>query len=308
VLVDDLLKDVYRKGISELKTYSVDAIDIVYIDSTLANKIIDFEFKSSFTKKATDSVGIYAYPSLESTENIAMHFYNKYAAEKLYIKYKSLPKFIKSDTIYPIYYHLDKLLSIFLYYKPKGLKERLTKDYYEWMQLSKKAPVHRYPTPKEMGGWKYKDLYKTKKSDLYPDCKFIAFQLADALRLLHVPGFNKHLLEYLKKNQNYPYFRVYKSPAPKNDRKLNYHEGKTRIELTKSYPNVLALIKVEWGPKKRNVQSYKMSEYDTIDEIIYSKNNSAYLSISTDNGNAGYLVRLKGKYYTIKKLYETFEN
>jgi hypothetical protein len=112
--VDDVLKIGATKGISKLESLHFDYLNLVYIDASIAKKIVDIDFKSPFYEKHPDSVKIYRYRSPEATEKIARTFYNKYAAEKLFTYYKSLPKFIKSDTIYDIYLNLDDFLNTLL--------------------------------------------------------------------------------------------------------------------------------------------------------------------------------------------------
>jgi hypothetical protein len=305
--VDDFIKIGYTKGISKLESLNFDFINLVYIDSTLAKKIVDIEFKSTFYEKHSDSVGIYWYNRPKNTEEIASKFNDKYAAAKLFSYYKSLPKFIKSDTIYGVYNNLDSFLSILLYYNPKGLKEKLKKDFYEWQKISKKAPIKKYLNQKEMRAMNFMESLKLKKSDLYPDCNYLVFQLANAIKLLHEPGFDNRLIAQLKKKQTYPYIDAYQFPISKNHEFVNFQNNVIKIKLGKRYPNIATLVKDSKGFEKILLQGIENCCAVRVYQIIYDKNNKAYVETSRNNGSDGYRICLTGNYLTIEELWQIME-
>jgi hypothetical protein len=305
-LLDDLLRIGYSKGISELESLRIDPIELLCLDSTLAKKIVDIEFKSSFIAKDSYSVRIYLCHGPYYTETLAKRFNDRYAAEKLFNYYKTLPKFIKSDTIYGVYNHLDDFLSILLFYNPKGLKEKLKTDFYEWEKLAQKAPQKIYPD-KQMKPMSFMESMKPRKSDLYPDCNLLVFQLAHALKELNVAGFDDHLIAKLKQKQTYPYVNRYYFPSSQEREPLNFHGTVRKVRLNKLYLNILAFLKDSWALQRSIFQGFEYTGDVNIVQIIYTKNNQAYIHSSFSNGAEGYLISLKGYYLTIENLWQLTE-
>ena len=98
VKAEDLIITAMTKGIEIIKD-KTDPMNLLYMDSTLARKLIDVEFNSGFCIKHPDVRGIYIFGVPDCTIDIAKRFNDRYAAEKLFSYYCKLPKLIYSDTL-----------------------------------------------------------------------------------------------------------------------------------------------------------------------------------------------------------------
>jgi hypothetical protein len=284
---DDLINTAKTKGFKELQ-WTISPIDLVYVDSTYAQILIDLEFKFGFSSKHYDNNKIITYELPELTLDLADNFNNRKAGKKLFDYYCTIPKHCKADTIYYIYNNLDDYLKVLVKFSSPQLIERLKQDYNTWTKLAQKSPQKSYPTIEEMSKTSVKESMKFKTSDLYVDCNFIALQIAGALNYLKVKGFDNSLIEKLKTTQTYPYANRYSFPKPIIfDSKANYNSSKTIQNLTgigdfrKDYKKVEKLIFDNFG----NCCDSKIYE-------IIEKGSKAYISVSRNNGYDFYTVRI----------------
>ncbi len=277
-----------HKGINELKNL-INPIDLVYLDSAYAPKLIDLEFKSGFLGRHFDNDKIITYELPELTLAIADDFDYKKADKKLFDYYCSIPKFIRSDTLYYIYNNLDHYLEVLIKVNPAGLIEKLKKDYNEWTKLALKAPKKIYPTIEERQKMPFMESIKFKPSNLYPDCNFLVLQLAGALNYLNVKGFDNLLLENLKTRQTMPYLKSYSFPKPffmgskTNNSSRTIIQNKTKI--TGFRKDIKKLEQIFFG-------NFEYGSGSKLIKII-ENGSKACLSFSRNNGSAFYLVTLK---------------
>jgi len=273
----------------------VSPLDLIYLDSSYAKKIIQLEFESDFCIEPFANSGIYLYKVPEFTMKIAKKYEDKYAVNKLFQYYKNIPKFIKSDTIYSIYNDLDEFLSILVYYNPKGLKDRLKSDYSKWRSLAKIAPDKYYPTRDYMfkllrGGIKNVEI---KEIELLVDCDFVLFQIASALRKLNSPGFDKDLIDDLARELTYYHpFDLYTFPHMRNPMDYTVNTPEQIIRLDRSYPDIYALVSDYEYFEKRIFSRENASQYENINTVIHDYKNTAYISISSETSSNSYKVKL----------------
>jgi len=238
--VDELMTIGSKYGISKLESYTA-PINILYVDSTQSKEIIAMEFKSSFLEKNSQSPKHYYFKTPFYTEYLVEYFGDKYAVQKLFDYYRSIPKFIKSDTIYGMLNSVDKYLAMFVEYGVKGMESRLKQDFKDWSNLSDKAVPKKYPTIEENCSRSSEESMKFKESDLYPDCNFISFKIAYALNLLKVPEFDKQFLEELKAKQTWTFINRYKFPKIEK-RSYKTVLDRKEIPLTKSFQSIEELV------------------------------------------------------------------
>lgn len=304
--VEALLNIGKSKGIKQLESFT-DPMNLLYADSTISNQVIDIEFRSGWLEKHPDSTGIYWYNIPENTKTMAEKFYNRSAAVRLFNYYKHLPKFIHSDTIYITYNNLKDILSILVYYNPAGLKETLKHDFYEWQKLAGKAPVKKYTDFKTRRSMSFMESIKLRKSDLYPDCNFICFQLAYALKILNEPWFDDKLLAQLRINQTYPYIDRYKFPNLMMPGFFRYREHQKIVKLTEPCQTIAKMVTDSKGFEKILFQAIDHCCDFKIEKIICGKNNTAYLETSQNNGGDGYRIILTGKSLIIENVWSLIE-
>jgi len=303
---EDLINVAMTNGLSKIKAIT-DPMNLLFMDSTLAKKLIDAEFNSGFCIKRSDVAGIYIFCEPEYTLKIAEKFNDRYAAEKLFSYYCKLPKFIHSDTIYNMYSSLEKMISTLKPYSLKGFREKLKRDYYDWQKLARKAAPKVYPVFKRGKKFNWMEEMKFRKSDLYPDCNLIVYILANALKDLKEPGFNEFLIEKLKKKQTYPYLRVlfFSSPFPfstyksylENNvttRQVPYYNIEQFVRNSKAVENIICPISGDW---KSNING----------DIIYCNKNKAWVEVSRQDGFDGYVLDLKNHQLKIIKIWWTQE-
>lgn len=285
---DELMNIAKTKGIHELER-DINPIDLVYIDTSYATKLIDLEFKIGFWEKQYNGREITTYGLPSITMEFADNFNNSKAGKMLFDYYCLLPKIIKSDTIYNIYNHLDEYLKIMIKYNSTPLKERLIKDYDEWSNLAKKTPRKIYPTIDELRNLSIEDSLVYKTNNLYVDCNFIVLQIAGALDYLKVNGFNDSLLQIIKRKQTYPFANSYTFPKPYGKGlKSNYISRKT-IENTTLITN----FKTDYKKiEKKLLENFESCCDSKLFEIIEQGAN-AYIIMSHNNGYDYYKVILK---------------
>lgn len=210
---EELITIAKDKGLREIEKI-VDPIDIVEINPSYASIIIDLEFKSDLFATLYSNKYILVYQLPKVTLGLAEHFGDIKAGEKLFEYYSRIPKFVRSDTIYPIYYGLNDFLSVLVMFKSPGLIERLKKDFDEWTKLAQIAQPIKYPTHEEFLKTSFEESRRFKYSSLYVDCNYVALQIAGALNYLKVKGFDDAFIEKLKAKQSFPFAKEYTFHKP----------------------------------------------------------------------------------------------
>jgi hypothetical protein len=148
---------------------------------------------------------------------------------------------------------------------------------------------------------------KLKKSDLYPDCNLLTFQLANALGYLGVPGFDDHLIAQIKKKQTYPFINNYTFPRSIHPENICTKSYVIKIKLVNHYPDIETLVKDTKQFEKILLQGIENCCDVSIYQIIYNKQNKAYVETSRNNGSDGYRICLAGNYLTIERLWSMIE-
>lgn len=290
--VDELMTIGSKYGISKLESYT-SPINILYVDSTKSKEIIAMEFKSSFLEKHSQSPKHYYFKTPFYTEYLVEYFGDKYAVQKLFDYYKSIPKFIKSDTVYGMLNSVDKYLAMFVEYGVKGLESKLQQDFKEWSKLSDKSVPKKYPTIEEIRSRSFEESMKFKESDLYPDCNFISFKIANALNLLKVPEFDKQFLNELKAKQTWTFIDRYKFPEIDKRSYKTVLERK-EITLSKSYQSIKELVtesSFETFFMKNTVDCCDAN----INVIIYDNKLTGFVGVDRNNGVEEFRIILNNK-------------
>lgn len=285
---DSLIKIAQVKGIDALKKI-IDPIDLVYVDTSYASSIIDFEFKTGLWGKHYDNNKVTTYNSPDLTIKLADDFGNKKAGKKLFEYYCNLPKFSKSDTIYSIYGNLDNCLKVLVKFYSPQLVQKLKEDFNEWSKIARNSPKKKYQTIEEMRKMSFEESMKFKTSDLTIDCNYILLKIAGALNYLKVQGFDNKLLEKLKTNQSFPLASRYSFPSPINnspDKNLNRSktiQNNTKIkDFRKDYKKLEKII----------LSNFEDCCGSRIYEII-EKGPKAYVTMARNNGSDYYTVTLE---------------
>jgi hypothetical protein len=133
----------------------------------------------------------------------------------------------------------------------------------------------------------FEEMMKFKEDDLYPDCSFVALQIAGALNYLKVKGFDNALLENLKKQQTWPFasdykFKVFNFPYIKDS------------EYILTVPNT-DLIK-NFSTDYQKIEKFLFKHVDSscnarVTEITYSQT-TAYVYVEHDIGYNDFLLKL----------------
>lgn len=290
-----------NKGIDSLINY-ISPINLVYLNEINSKVIIDKEFSIGFLEPYNDSSGTFKYNSPEITIKIAGSYNNIYAAQKLFEYYKSLHKHIKSDTIYYIYNQFDEFLRLLVFYNPKGLKETLESDYYEWEKLAQKASHKKYKTYEEVRkisdsmNYSYDNFYKLTTEDFVVDCNYKTFQIAKALNLLGHKDFNMSFLLQLKAKQTYPYIEdsIFGGFYFENPGEHILPDVYEIIELPENkYQNIKALIANPNKLKELFVQKGDVYDDAKIRYIIHDEKQTAFVKFYMDSYEVDYIIKLE---------------
>jgi len=308
----EALNIIVNQGLNNLERYT-QPINLVYLNENNAKSIIDKEFSTNLIKPHQDSLGISVCHIPTYSIEIATDFKNEYALEKIFQYYKSLPKHIKSDTIYNAYIDLDDILALLVFYKPNGLVEVLESDYYKWRKLAKKTSPKEYKTieeyRQESATKNLNDLLKLKPEDFIVDCNFISFQIAGALNKLGHKDFSDDFLMKLKLTQTYPFISNYQFPTFHNQ-DLDEHLFKKDYELIRlitNYTNIISLIK---DPKKLEKLLYSKVENccdSELFKILHDDKQRAYVEFSRNNGSDAYVIELEDDKLLIQEIWSIIE-
>lgn len=297
---DDLIKIWEDKGLDALKGL-VSPINLVYLDQKYADKLIDIEFKSGFVERHPDNAKYFIMNTPDLTLEIAKNFGGKKAYRKLFQYYCSIPKVVKSDTLYKIYNNLEEYFGVLIYYNSSSVVLRLVDDYHIWRDLIKTAPQTKKKvlSKKEIMKLAEEEIkkpirfedYKFRKSDLYNDPRDITLQLAGVLNYLGIRGFDRKLLDYLQSIQNRYWLMDYSFTGTRNPEdhpfKPDYKTIKSKSPITsfkKDYKLIWNLIE-KGGVNGTDSQIY---------ELIV-KGNLAYIHISRSTSSTDYLVKIINK-------------
>lgn len=139
---EDLIKIGMEKGLDALPKF-FDPINLIYLDKKYADILIDIEFKSGFVERYPDNAKYFIKNTPDLTLEIAKDFGVKKAYRKLFQYYCSIPKVVKTDTLYSLYSQYNKLeefLGVLIYYNSSSVVLKLVDDYHIWRDLIKTTP------------------------------------------------------------------------------------------------------------------------------------------------------------------------
>jgi len=301
-----------NQGIDSLEDYT-QPINLVYLNEINSKAIIEKEFSTSFIKPHQDSLGIFVFNLPKYSIEIATVFKNKYAAQKIFEYYKSLPKHIKSDTIYNAYIRLNDLLSLLIFYNPKGLEETLEADYYEWDKLAQKTIPKKYKTIEEfkleLVSVPFEESLKLKKGDLLVDCNYVAFQIAGALNKLGHTDFNNEFLLQLRQNQTITFINSYRFPVFYNQNigEHLFENNQKGIDLNPNYSTIEILVT---EPNKLEHLLHQKIENccdSKLIEILHDDKQNAYVEFSLNNGYDAYVIKLENNKLFTQEVWSIIE-
>ena len=306
------LRILESQGIDSLEKYT-QPINLVYLNETNSKTIIEKEFMKGFIMPHYDSLGIFVYNLPNYSIEIASTYKNMYAAQKIFEYYKSLPKHLKSDTIYNAYFDLDDLLSLLVFYNPKGLGETLESDYYEWEKLAQTTTPKKYKTineyRQELTTKSFDERLKLKKEDLEVDCNYISFQIAEELNKLGHKDFNKDLLTQLKAKQTYTFIKNYKFPLFYNQNfgEHIFEDSDNVIDLETKYLTLDALVKEPNKLEKLLYQKVENCCNSRLIEILRDDKQKAYVEFSRNNGSDAYIIKLENDKLLIQEVWSIID-
>ncbi|MCX6282872.1 MAG: hypothetical protein NTW31_01335 [Bacteroidetes bacterium] len=173
----------------------INPIALLYLDTTYANHIVDWEFREGFLKAHPDSSGYYVFGLPRYTLDIASNINNRHAASYLLRYYCSIPKLTKSDTIFSIYDQLYRFLPVFVCRKPYEtvLERKLKTDFEDWSRIAASTPPVRYPDPSV----EFDRLLNLKPLNKQSDPRYIALILGLSLQQMKSPGFDENKIRDL---------------------------------------------------------------------------------------------------------------
>jgi len=286
-----------KQGIDSLTRFT-NPINLIYLNKDNAKFLIDKKFSEGFIKQHPDSSGIFTLRLPKYSIEIAKIMKDDYAAQKVFEYYKSLPKHIKSDTVF-VYLGLDEILSLLVFYKPEGLEKTLISDYYEWEKLAQKSTPKKHKTFEELrlefNNKPYDNIIALSEDDLYVDCNYVTFQIAQALNKLGHSDFNRDKLLSLEAKQTFPYIKNYNFPIFVNQN-LNerlFVKNYKVIDLGAEYKSIKTLVEDHDNLVKilyKKIDNCCGSELLT---IIYDDKSKAYVEFIRDNGLDAYIIKLK---------------
>jgi len=294
-----------EQGLEKLESYT-SPINILYVDSTKSKDIIAMEFNAGFLEKHSKSSEHFYYKTPFYTQYLAENFNDKFAGKKLFEYYQSLPKFVKSDTMYAMYGgNFDKYLAILITQNIKNLNNNLKQDFYKWNKLSEKTTPKQYPTIEELRNRNFEESMKFKESELYLDCNFISFKLASALNILNEPKFDDKFVAELKEKQTWTFIDRYKFPKIET---LYYKSGfdKQELQLKQSYQNIKELV------SDSSFETFFIKNIidccdARIDVIIHDDKLSGFVGVSRNNGIDDYRIKLNNKTLVIETVSSIIE-
>jgi len=177
----------------------INPLTLLYLDTTYAGHIVNWEFRKGFLKGHPDSAGYYILELPEYTIDIVSDMNNIHAASLLLSYYCSVPKVLKSDTIYRLYDQLYRLLPLLVGRKPSGplLESKLRNDFKYWARISSLTPPVKYTDPSV----EFDRFLNFKPVNKQTDPRFMELILSLALQQMGSPGFGEKKINELRKMQ-----------------------------------------------------------------------------------------------------------
>lgn len=293
---DELLNEAKLNGLENLP---VDPIDLIRVDSSYIKPIVDLVFENIYSiSSSTSDALICRHP--EITLNIISETRSKYAIDKLFEFYCSLPKVIKSDTIYLPYRQLDQIIQWFTHSSNKHFQERLIKDFHEWTKIAQVAPQKQYLCRENH--WDLNLVEKVEYQENYKivDCDKILLHIASALKTANIGKVTFAEIEKLKNSQTWPFANNYKFPVTFQSKMLMPRTKVLNNSNIQSFKNnsseIEALI----------LKSFEACCDAKLTEII-EKDNIGYCTISRSNGYDFYRVQINDQAIKIEVLGQIME-
>ncbi|MCX6282122.1 MAG: hypothetical protein NTU51_09175 [Bacteroidetes bacterium] len=290
----------------------INPMALLFLDTTYASKIVDWEFNQGFLRGHPDSIGFYILNLPTYTLDIASNTNNRHAASQLMRYYCSVPKVIKSDTICWMYEQLYRFLPVFVCRKPYEsiLEKKLRKDFEEWSRIAAKTTPLRYPDPSV----EFDRFPGLKPLNTRNDSRYISLMLGLTLQQLKSPGFDDKKIKELRSMQTCLSNKRFQLPVLTGGYRIYTEPIETQIVRTISdYGSInqlvsdkpeMTLIISSWLTRHNFNQHMPYSQ----SKILVKRPNKAYLEIYYENGmQAIRLTLLSKKSVMIEKTMEAID-
>jgi len=174
----------------------INPLKLLYLDTSYAGHIIDWEFRQGFLKGYPDSIEYYMLSIPVYTLDIASNTTNRHAVSNLFRYYCSVPKITKSDTVFRLYDQLYKILPVFSRSNPyqKIMEVKLKTDFYVWSRIAVNCPPTKYADPSV----EFDRFLNLKPVNNHTDPRYITLLLGLTLQQLKSPGFTEEKIKELR--------------------------------------------------------------------------------------------------------------
>ncbi|MCX6286403.1 MAG: hypothetical protein NTY96_04755 [Bacteroidetes bacterium] len=290
----------------------INPMALLYLDTTYASHIVDWEFRQGFLHGHPDSIGYYVLELPRYTLDIASNTDNRHAASNLLRYYCSVPKVIKSDTVYWIYDQLYRFLPVFICRKPYQtfLERKLRKDFEEWSRISTRTAPVKYPDPSV----EFDRLMNMKPLNNRPDSRYIALMLGLTLQQLKSPGFDEVKIKNLRRMQTCLNNKRFQLPVLSGEYRIYTEPIETQIIPTIiEYRNIsqlvsdkaaMALIISSWLTRHNFNQNMPYSQ----SKFLVKRPNKVYFEVYYEFGMQAIRLTLLGnKSIMIEKTMEAID-
>jgi hypothetical protein len=308
---DEIVKLGDKSGLKAVEKL-INPITLLYLDTTYANHIVDWEFRQGFLRAHPDSAGYYIFDLPMYTLDIAANLDNRHAASSLLRYYCSVPKFTKSDTIFLIYKQMYRFLPVFVCRKPGEtlLAEKLKSDFEAWTHIAAITPPVKYPDPSV----EYDRLSELKPLNTCNDSRFIALMLGLTLQQLKTPGFTEEKIKRLRSMQTCLENTRFQLPMLNRDYRIFIQPIETLIiPAIREYNNINQLVSDQAGMML--IISSWLTSHNFNQHMPYSQSkflvkrpNKAYFEIYYEYGMQSIRLTLLGrKIIMIEKVTENID-
>jgi len=292
--VDALLKSGEAKGISALEN-TVDPLLILYLDTLAGKKISDIEFKSGFLHKNPVEVSQYTYDVPKYTLDIAKYISDKYFDKLLMDYYQKLPRKIKADTMYVMYYDLEKYLLVLIKRKPSEMVNVLKKDFLFWSKFctptAKQEVKKKTPAADEEA---VADDGKVDAEETLNDTKMVALQIACALNRLKVPEFGDNFIKRFRLQLGGEHFQNYTFPQQIKDANFNKPTEIIDFELEKPIENLKVFVSNQEAFMKLMGNFMESKPDQSLTEVLV-KGNKVFFVVHLESSDEAYRLTYLGK-------------
>lgn len=290
--VDLLLKSGEAKGITALEN-TVDPLLILYVDTLAGKKISEIEFRSGFLHKNPVEVNQYTYDVPKYTLDIAKYVSDKSFDKNLLDYYVKLPRKIKADTMYVMYYDLEKYLQILIKRKPVEMVPLLKKDFLYWSKFCTVKPKVDAKKQVATEDGTAADDSKVDEETVLNDTKMVALQTAYALNRLKVPEFGENFIKRFKQQLG-EQFQSYTFPLPLKETNFNKPVEVIDFELEKPIESVKLLVANKDAFMKLMDNFLVTKPEQSLTEVLI-KGNKVFFVVHLEASDEAYRLTYLGK-------------